>query len=274
MSRPDGVVAERSDRRPVVQWLPPTTVGRTGGWLTRPEPRAGARLAVVLHGVRRNAREYLETWLEWSHRSGRPVLAPHFHADAWPGARAYNLGGVLDVDGDVTPARTWAFTALQHLVDDARRAARLTDATWDLFGHSAGAQFAHRFCLLRPDPTLRRVAVAGAGWFTVPDADIDWPYGLRHPGLHLDQAAADRWTRLPLVLLRGEHDRERDEHLRVGALADAQGRNRFERAAHALAVARARDPGCRWQLVDVPGAGHSEHQMAPVVQERWDDEAA
>lgn len=275
MSRAEVVLAdEDADVRVApVQWLPASTApgARVGGWLARPTRlHVGARLVVVLHGVRRNGREYLESWRAWAQRTGRPVLAPVFSDEAWPGSRSYNLGNVLDHDGAVHRREQWASTALRALVADARTATHMTDPTWDLFGHSAGGQFAHRFCLLEADPTLDRIAVAGAGWFTVPDARIDWPYGLRHPRLPLDDGAAERWLRLPIVLLRGEHDRERDEHLRVGRRADDQGRNRWERAAHVLAVARARDPGCRWQLVDVPGAGHHEHEIAPVVHRRWD----
>lgn len=125
-------------------------------------------------------------------------------------------------------------------------------------------------CLLEDDPALDRVAVAGAGWFTVPDAGTGWPYGLHHPRLALNDRVVERWLRLPLVLYRGELDRQRDEHLRVDPGADAQGLDRWERAAHVLAVARDRDPGCRWQLVGVLGAGHHEHEIAAVVQHRWD----
>lgn len=251
-----------------VQWL--SASGPVGGWLACPTPlHAGAHLVVVLHGVRRNGREYLESWRAWAQRTGRPVLAPVFSGEGWPGSNAYNLGNVLRPDGTAHPREQWASTALRALVSAAQAAVHLDDPTWDLFGHSAGAQLAHRFCLFEDDPALDRIAVAGAGWFTVPDDAVDWPYGLRHPRLPLDDGALERWLRLPVVLLRGELDRERDEHLRVGPGADDQGRDRWERAAHVLAVARARDPGCRWQLVDVPGVGHHEHEMAPVVQRRW-----
>lgn len=239
-------------------------------WLALPTGLApGARLAVVMHGVRRNAGEYLETWREWSQWTGRPVLAPHFDSAAWPGSRAYNLGNVLDSGGRRNRRSSWAFTALRHLVVDTRRQLQLTDLTWDLFGHSAGAQFAHRFALLRPSSTLRSVVVAGAGWFTVPDPCLDWPYGTRHPELDIDRTTLTAWTRRPLVLMRGEHDRVRDEHLRTGPEADAQGPTRWDRAAHMLAAGQAFDHLCRWELIDVPAAAHHEQQMAPAAQSVW-----
>jgi len=224
---------------------------------------------VVLHGTLRNATEYLGTWREWAQRTGRAVLAPHFDRRTWPGARSYNLGNVLDAAGEPNPRPAWAFTALRHLIDQARQRADLAEPTWDLFGHSAGAQFAHRYALLGADPTLGRVVAAGAGWFTVPDPRIAWPYGTGHRRLGIDDAALRRFTRHPLLLVRGDHDRERDEHLRVGPSADAQGRTRWDRAAHMLAAGRAHDPFCTWELLDIPQAGHHEHQIAPIVQDRW-----
>lgn len=239
-------------------------------WLAHPTHVAdGKRLAVVMHGTRRNAREYLETWREWSRQTGRPVLAPQLDREAWPGARGYNLGNVLDERGRCNPRRSWSFTAVRDLVVDTRQLLELTDLTWDLFGHSAGAQFAHRLALLRPSSTLRSVVVAGAGWFTVPDPSSDWPYGTRHPDLGIDRPAMSAWTRRPIVLMRGEHDRLRDEHLRTDPEADAHGRTRWDRAATMLAAGRAYDDGCRWQLVDVLGAGHDERAIAPAVQALW-----
>lgn len=264
---------EGDERVARVTWMDSAAdaTARVGAWLARPARSSPeARLAVVMHGVLRNAREYLETWREGSQRTGRPVLAAHFDATTWPGARGYNLGNVLSADGTLNPRRAWAFTGLRQLIPEAQRQVGLTNPAWDLFGYSAGAQFAHRFALLGNDPTLGHVAVAGAGWFAVPDSGIDWPYGTCHSGLGVDDSALTRWVRRPLVLLRGEYDRHRDEHLRVGPAADVQGPTRWDRAAHLLAVARSHDPHCRWELIDVPGAGHNEQEIAPVVQERWD----
>jgi len=89
------------------------------------------------------------------------------------------------------------------------------------------------------------------------------------PELGIDASALTAWTRSSLLLLRGEHDRFRDRHLRTGPEADAQGHTRWERAANMLAAGQAYDPGCCWELIDVPAATHSEQQMAPAVQDRW-----
>jgi pimeloyl-ACP methyl ester carboxylesterase len=84
---------------------------------------------------------------------------------------------------------------LERLVATLRSELGLADEAFDLWGHSAGAQFAHRFALFRPAAPVRRIVAAGAGWYTTPDLELDFPYGLRHEQLGFDRLALERWTR-------------------------------------------------------------------------------
>jgi len=132
------------------------------------------------------------------------------------------------------PAAAWGFTVLERLVATLRSELGLADEAFDLWGHSAGAQFAHRFALFRPAAPVRRIVAAGAGWYTTPDLELDFPYGLRHEQLGFDRLALERWTRRDIVLLRGEREVRRDEHLpRPGSRGPRP---------HSLAPCRAHDP--------------------------------
>jgi len=51
--------------------------------------------------------------------------------------------------GTPRPAAAWGFTVLERLVTTLRSELGLADEAFDLWGHSAGAQFAHRFALFR-----------------------------------------------------------------------------------------------------------------------------
>jgi hypothetical protein len=252
---------ESAGNPPVRVWLAvPATIG----------PRT--RLVVVMHGMRRNACEYAASWADWATRTDHVVAAPQFDQEGWGRARGYNLGNVLAKAGRrvfVNPVERWSFTVVDEIQATARRRLGIADEHYVLWGHSAGAQFAHRFPLFRPRAALRAVIVAGCGWFTLPDPDANFPYGVRHPLLGLSRQRLLAWTRVPLVLLRGTLDVDRDLHLRVTARAEAQGANRFERAAHVLQRARALDPACRWRLVDVPGVDHDHLKMIPATQDRW-----
>jgi poly(3-hydroxybutyrate) depolymerase len=233
---------------------------------------ARTRIMVVLHGTLRNADEYVHAWPGWAARTGHVVVAPEFDRRRWPGGRSYNLGNVFSDSGgrgELVPEGRWAFTVVEELVGWVRRVLKLPEEAFALWGHSAGAQFIHRFLLFRPRAPVQVAFAAGCGWFTLPDAGRRFPYGLRHPLLRFGAQELEDYLRRPLVIMRAELDTERDVHLRTTRGAERQGRNRFERAGRAYEVAQALDAGCRWRLVTVPGVGHDWVEMARAAQELW-----
>jgi len=231
-----------------------------------PVPGPGTRITIVLHGTDRNAGEYCAQWTQWAMQHDRIVLAPQFDHANWPGRRRYVLGGVLDRDGTPRPRSRWTFTAVTDLHRHARERFGLADEEFDLWGHSAGAQFVHRYLLFEPAAPVRTAIAANAGWYTLPDLEQPFPYGLAHPGLHFTPADVVAWAARPLVLMRGCADIERDEHLRTTPEADAQGPHRFARAAAMHRAGHAAAAECRWRLVDVPFAAHDFAAMVPAAQ--------
>lgn len=230
----------------------------------------GTRVVVVMHGTERDAREYCDAWTGWAGTHDRLVVCPEFDRESWPGARSYVLGNVFtakDGAGELRAEQDWSFTAVVAMHRAVRAAFGLTDRRFDLWGHSAGAQFVHRFTLFRPEAPVRLAIAANSGWYTLPDLATAFPYGLRHPLLSFTPADVARWAGGDLVLMRGERDVLRDEHLRTAPGADAQGPSRYHRAARMLRAGHAASRACRWRLVDVPGAGHDHLAMAPVAQQ-------
>ena len=128
------------------------------------------------------------------------------------------------------------------------------------FGFSGGAQFLHRFTLMHPRRVARQVLVA-SGYYTMPDLDTQYPYGLG-PGRSRDRALESTGFTVPTRVMVGEGDTQRDRELRTGdALDHQQGRHRLERAlrfvlaTRALAGARRRSSDCSIELLR--GCGHS-----------------
>lgn len=239
-------------------------------WVTVPPTvGSGTRLLVVMHGASRNASSYAASWAAWAARTGYVVLTPEFDKARWPGAAEYNLGNVFtgaSRDGVPRPEADWTFAHLDAMRAHAQHGLALPDSTYDLWGHSAGAQFVHRFLLWRPASPVRRAVAANAGWYTVPDTMVALPYGLAHPALRGLSASIRAWTQRPVVLMRGTADTVRGADFRVTPEADAQGPSRYARAGYMLARVQAADPATRWSLEDVPGAAHSQRQMAPAAQ--------
>ena len=222
------------------------------------------RLLVAMHGVLRNGMEYAEHWAPAAARGDRVVLVPELDRERWPGARRYNLG-------NATGPGPSAFEAVEKLCRAVRERLGLADADFSIWGHSAGAQFVHRFVLFRPSAQIRIAIAAGAGWYTAPDLTTRWPYGLRHRRLSFTPEDVARWASRPVVLMRGTLDVGRDIHLRTTPEAMAQGPDRFRRAAWMHGRIKRVDPGSPWRLVDVPGVGHDDRLMARAAWPLLDD---
>ncbi|MEM8936592.1 MAG: hypothetical protein AAGC77_09320 [Pseudomonadota bacterium] len=222
---------------------------------------AEAPIVFVMHGVLRNAQDYRDNWVQLAKTHGFRVFAPEFDAKRFPRSKMYNLGGV-GVDG---PS---AFDAIEPLFHDIRHRANTNQNTYYLFGHSAGAQFVHRFLMLRPDARLSLAVAANAGWYTLPRDDIKWPYGLG--GLDDQQLTINAAFRAPLVVMLGEDDNDpNDANLRKTKEANAQGAHRFARGLNfmriATEVAEASDITLRWKTIIVRNAGHDNAVMAKAA---------
>lgn len=226
-------------------------------------------ILIVMHGTKRNAADYRDTWIPLAERYGCLVVCPEFPKLPYPGA-LYQKGGVIGPDGAPRARREWTFGVIERLFDLVRDAAGNASDGYYLYGHSAGGQFVHRLTLFQPDSRYVAAVAANSGWYTMPELATAFPYGLARSGLaprELDLALGRR-----LVVLLGEQDTcEDDPYLRQTSRARRQGRNRFERGQTFFATAggEAARRGVRlgWELAIVPGAAHVDAQMAPAAAE-------
>jgi hypothetical protein len=178
------------------------------------------------------------------------------------------LGNLVDSDGQLRPQSEWTYTLIEPLFDFVRREAGSQQTGYVLYGHSAGAQFVHRFMLFVPENRVERAVSANAGWYTMPDLEVEFPYGLRtSPST---EATLRRALGAKLTILLGEQDTETEaDNLRSTAGAEAQGPNRLARGrsfydAGFRAAAKLGTPFA-WTLQTVPGAEHEDAQMAPAA---------
>lgn len=223
---------------------------------------AAGRVVVVMHGTNRNARDYRDSWTPLVKDRPWVVVAPQFDQADFPGASGYNLGGTVDESGDGRPTHDWAFAYIQPLVDQVRALTGVRDPAFDMFGHSAGAQFVHRYLEFEPYAPVRRAVAANAGWYTTPDPHIEFPYGLDHAPAPVDLVGL--FAR-DLTVLLGSEDVE-DENLRQDEGASHQGQTRIERGEDFYRVggtqARSRGIPFRWTLRVVPGVAHDHTPMS------------
>jgi len=92
---------------------------------------------------------------------------------------------------------------------------------FSMFGHSAGAQFVHRYITYMPQGHLRAAVAANAGWYTLLDQAVKLPYGLFYTGTN--KKSVKQTLARPLTVLLGTADTDtKHKHLRNTAEAKQQ----------------------------------------------------
>ena len=207
---------------------------------SRPTGLAPARpVVIVMHGTRRNADEYRDQWHDIAIEHDFLLLVPEFNDRDFPGSNAYNLGFVSDSQGRQRPRELWSYSAIEALFEDAIRRYGMITTGYSLYGHSAGAQFVHRFLFHVPDARVVRAVAANAGWYTMPDETIDWPYGLHGSAVSGEMLTAA--LNIPLTVLLGDQDTDPNhDSLRRTPEALAQGVHRMARGQAFFESARSR----------------------------------
>jgi hypothetical protein len=232
-------------------------------WYDAPADLSSARVLIVMHGQSRTGQDYRDSWIPHARAKGALLIVPEFSEAFYPGSDAYNLG-----DMERQPESRWSFSVIEPLFDHVRADTGNRSDGYLLYGHSAGAQFVHRFLLFKPQNRVTRAVAANAGWYTTPELAVDFPYGMR--GSPSSEAGLRGALATPLTVLLGENDTDpNDPDLRHTAGADRQGPHRFARGHFFFAAggstARALGAPFAWTLATVPGATHSNGEMAPAA---------
>ena len=226
---------------------------------------SSSKIVFGLHGGSRDAEGLRDNMIQKSIDYNFILIAPRFSSSNFSLGDGYNLGNVY-VDGDNPTTSTlndeneWSFSIIEPLFDSVKSSLSLESEKYNLFGFSAGAQFVHRFIQFKPDARFDKVVAGAAGWYTVPDNSIPFPYGYDNSILIS--------TNLSNLL-------SSDLHIQVGALdnnpnsaglrhneyADAQGLNRVTRAVHFFEtgqnIAESSNYNFNWSLHIIQGAGHN-----------------
>ena len=65
-------------------------------WYYKPEQlKSNTRVLFVMHGVKRNAKEYRDAWVEYAEKHKFLLLVPEFSKKHYPTSREYNLGNMF-----------------------------------------------------------------------------------------------------------------------------------------------------------------------------------
>lgn len=227
-------------------------------------------ILLVFHGNGRDALESRDLLVDKSNQRSFIVVVPEFSTTYFPGSDSYHMANIFK-DGDrpstttLNPEDEWTFMVMDPIFERIKELTGNETTTYDLFGHSAGAQITHRFLTFEAGAKFNRIIGSASGWYTIPDSQINFPYGLQKSPM--ENAYLGAVFAKPFTVIVGTLDTDPNSaSLRHNAQADAQGLNRFDRAQYYYETSRdiaiAKSLPFNWQYKSVPNVGHDFGPLA------------
>ena len=230
-------------------------------------------ILMSLHGASRNGESYRDYWIQMANEHGFIVIAPEFSAANYPElGDNYNMSNIFD-DGDNPSLETfndkseWTFSTLDPLFDYVKVAASNIRETYNAWGHSGGAQFLHRFVTYLPNSKLDIAVCSNAGWYTVAENGVSFPYGIDNGQLPTTDLITAYSKKLIVHLGKNDTNSDSSTGIRRNDVVDAQqGIHRFERGQYffntSQATAQNMEVTFNWEKHEVAGIGHEAQLMA------------
>lgn len=231
----------------------------------------------AMHGNGRTARSHLGYVNNASNSKGFIAIAPHFTETLF-NSRQYHLGNVSSESDSYVPIdnEQWTYNIIEAAFDFVKEQTGNTSGKYDIWGHSAGGQFVHRFLLNMPEARVNRGIASNAGYYTVPDPkgiksnDVTYGFPYSILDMSLPNSQLQKYFALNMTVHLGTADTatttKEDPDLPTSAGAKAQGASRFERGqffyTRAARVADSLGFAFNWKVEKVSGVGHSASKMA------------
>lgn len=223
------------------------------------------------HGASRNADDYRDYWITMANTNGFMVFAPEFSSSDFSGGDAYNLANIFD-DGDNPSTSTfnakneWTFSVIDPLFEYIKTDISGTQQKYNAWGHSAGSQFLQRFVLYLPESNLDIAVCSNAGWYTVPENTVDFPYGIRKGQLPNADLLKAFEKKVYVHLGKNDNNPNAGGLRRNSVVDNQQGIHRFERGNYFFntseATANTMNATFNWEKVEVANVAHNGQQMA------------
>lgn len=238
------------------------------------------KVLFAMHGTGRNADDQIGYWKKTADAKGVIVIAPGFYKKYYPNLD-YQYGGVSNYSDhfDARVQELWTYNIVEKVFDWLKAETGNISEQYDLWGHSAGSQFTHRFLLWMPDARVHKAITSNAGSYTFPTPDgvsyegvnYGFPYSISDTGIGKEQLA--KYFSRDLTVHLGTADvattLEQDPNLPTGPGALAQGSCRFERGHNffdcAKHIADSLGVPFNWKLVEVPNVAHSAGTMVKTA---------
>lgn len=237
-----------------------------------------------MHGAQRTSAPGLENWKPFAQKEGVVIIAPEFRKPYYQ-ENEYQFGGIMTqrLGTELAPEESWTYNLVEILFDLFKKETGNKSEHYDMFGHSAGGQFVHRFLLSTPNARVNKAVAANPGNWTFLFADglvaesgtvYGWPYSVKNTPMS-DESHLKAFLARDLTVHLGTEDTAvSGQYVPTDEAALAQGKYRYDRGLnffqHAKDLAAEKGWKFNWKIVEVKGAGHSGKEM---VYGTWETDA-
>lgn len=223
------------------------------------------KVIFVIHGNSRNAEDYLSAWIPHVINKNVIVAAPQFRKIDF---RYFFLLEMAESSGDVNRNKNeYINNSISLFFNFIKSKFSLTTETYKMFGHSAGAQFTHRYMLLSMDNRISNTVIANAGWYTF-ITDDEFPYGINNSPINISNKQIEWFMSKKANLLIGSDDID-FKSVNSSKGANLQGLSRVDRAANyfdsLIMNAESRGYALRWNYRVLERVDHDFKKVTPYA---------
>ena len=223
------------------------------------------KVIFVIHGNSRNAEDYLSAWIPHVINKNVIVAAPQFRKIDF---RYFFLLEMAESSGDVNRNKNeYINNSISLFFNFIKSKFSLTTETYKMFGHSAGAQFTHRYMLLSMDNRISNTVIANAGWYTF-ITDDEFPYGINNSPINISNKQIEWFMSKKANLLIGSDDID-FKSVNSSKGANLQGLTRVDRAANyfdsLIMNAESRGYALRWSYRVLERVDHDFKKVTPYA---------
>lgn len=219
----------------------------------------------VIHGNSRNADDYLSAWIPLVQNKNVIIAAPKFDKKNF---RYFFLLESAESNGTINErSDSYINTSISLFFNYFKSRFALNANTYKMFGHSAGAQFTHRYMLLSNDQRISDTVIANAGWYTFLNGE-QYPYGIKDTPIEISSSHIRWFMSNKTSLLIGSIDTNLN-NVNSSAGAQKQGITRVDRADNyfksLIDISDKKEIPFRWRYKVINDVGHDYQKMTPIA---------
>ena len=223
----------------------------------------------IVHGGARDSEKYLDIWKKFTEHKNIILVAPEFKRADYEDYEYLNISddyGVLNKN-----LNEHLYNSLSIFFSFFKSKYNLEIDTYKLYGHSGGAQFAHRLLLFSDYDNVSSAVIADAGSYTFLNNE-NYPYGLKESN-HLSDKKIKRYLSQRVTFLIGNQDIKKFESSKKNNIQGKamQGNNRLEVGINyfnnLITVSERQKIPLRWKFQIAKGVAHDNEEMSHLASE-------